>query len=124
MATQHSRTAARTMISPAVILLLGWMLIPLSMTIYFSFQFYNLLQPGQESFAGWMNYRFFLTDPSFFDAIRNTLVLVGGLVYTFGAALLMNDHRGRYLHAGWHLLVIIGSVCHFLAVYQYGMINA
>ena len=44
------------MISPAVILLLGWMLIPLSMTIYFSFQFYNLLQPGQESFAGWMNY--------------------------------------------------------------------
>ena len=80
MATQHSRTAARIMISPAVILLLGWMLIPLSMTIYFSFQFYNLLQPGQESFAGWMNYQFFLTDPSFRDAIGNTLVLVGGVL--------------------------------------------
>ena len=90
MATQHSRTAARTMISPAVILLLGWMLIPLSMTIYFSFQFYNLLQPGQESFAGWMNYRFFLTDPSFFDAISNTLVLVGGvLVITIVGGILL-----------------------------------
>ena len=54
MATRHSRTVARVMISPAVVLLLGWMLIPLSMTIYFSFLFYNLLQPGQESFAGWM----------------------------------------------------------------------
>jgi sorbitol/mannitol transport system permease protein len=33
MATQHSRAAARLMISPAVLLLLGWMLIPLSMPL-------------------------------------------------------------------------------------------
>ena len=90
MATQHSRIAARFMISPAVIVLLGWMLIPLSMTIYFSFLFYNLLQPGQESFAGWMNYRFFLTDPSFVDAIQNTLLLVGGvLVITVVGGILL-----------------------------------
>jgi sorbitol/mannitol transport system permease protein len=31
------------MISPAVILLLGWMIIPLGMTLYFSFLRYNLL---------------------------------------------------------------------------------
>jgi sorbitol/mannitol transport system permease protein len=33
METQHSRSAARWMISPAVILLLGWMIIPLAMTL-------------------------------------------------------------------------------------------
>lgn len=90
MATQHSKAAARVMISPAVLLLLGWMLIPLIMTLYFSFQFYNLLQPGQESFAGWMNYQFFVTDPSFYDAISNTLILVGGVlvVTVIGGGLL------------------------------------
>ena len=30
MATQHSRSAARIMMAPAVILLLGWMLVPLA----------------------------------------------------------------------------------------------
>lgn len=80
MATQHSRAAARLMISPAVILLLGWMLIPLGMTLYFSFLRYNLLMPGMEEWAGWSNYTFFLSDPAFFTALINTLLLVGGVL--------------------------------------------
>jgi ABC-type sugar transport system permease subunit len=40
MATQHSRSAARLMMAPAVILLLGWMLVPLTMTLWFSFTRY------------------------------------------------------------------------------------
>ena len=37
-----------------------------------------------------MNYRFFLTDPSFFDAIRNTLVLVGSvLIITVVGGILL-----------------------------------
>ncbi|MYG25523.1 MAG: sugar ABC transporter permease, partial [Boseongicola sp. SB0677_bin_26] len=40
MATQHSRSAARLMMAPAVVLLLGWMLVPLTMTLYFSFKKY------------------------------------------------------------------------------------
>ena len=55
MPTKASRTSARLMMSPATILLLGWMLIPLCMTVYFSFLYYNLLQPGSGSFAGWDN---------------------------------------------------------------------
>ena len=35
MATRHSRSAARLMMAPAVVLLLGWMLVPLTMTLYF-----------------------------------------------------------------------------------------
>lgn len=90
MATQHSRAAARFMISPAVLLLLGWMIIPLSMTIYFSFLRYNLLIPGMEEWTGWTNYEFFLTDPAFFEALTNTLLLVGGvlLITIVGGVLL------------------------------------
>ncbi|MCD1635513.1 sugar ABC transporter permease [Martelella mediterranea] len=81
MATTHTKNAARLMMAPSVILLLLWMIIPLSMTIYFSFLRYNLLMPGTESFAGFMNYRYFLTDPAFFQAIGNTLILVGGVLF-------------------------------------------
>ncbi|MFX4601100.1 sugar ABC transporter permease, partial [Acinetobacter baumannii] len=72
MATAHSRAAARLTMSPAVILLLGWMLIPLVMTLYFSFLRYNLLMPGTEEFIGTLNYQYFLTDPAFFSALGNT----------------------------------------------------
>jgi sorbitol/mannitol transport system permease protein len=68
------------MMAPSVILLLGWMIIPLSMTIYFSFLHYNLLMPGMEEFVGTLNYRFFLTDPAFIAALINTLLLVGGVL--------------------------------------------
>ena len=80
MATKASKSAARLMISPAVVVLLGWMLVPLCMTVYFSFLYYNLLQPGATPYAGWDNYYWFITDPSFQDAIYNTLALVGGVL--------------------------------------------
>jgi sorbitol/mannitol transport system permease protein len=76
MATAHSRTTARFMIAPSVLLLLGWMIIPLALTVYFSFLRYNLLMPGAHEWIGLMNYRFFLTDPAFFEAMVNTLILV------------------------------------------------
>ncbi|MDJ0895487.1 MAG: sugar ABC transporter permease [Alphaproteobacteria bacterium] len=95
MATAHSRTAARFMISPSVLLLLGWMVVPLSMTLYFSLLRYNLLMPGMEEWTGLTNYQFFLTDPAFFEALRNTLLLVGGvllitIVGGVGLALLLD----------------------------------
>jgi len=90
MSTQHSRSAARLMISPAVVLLLGWMIIPLALTLYFSFLRYNLLMPGMETWAGWSNYYYFLTDPAFFAALTNTLLLVGGvLVITITGGVLL-----------------------------------
>lgn len=78
------------MVSPAVILLLGWMLVPLSMTIWFSFLNYNLLSPGMREFIGTVNYEFFLTDPAFLSAMLNTLFLVGGvlLITVVGGVLL------------------------------------
>ncbi|MCA1494294.1 carbohydrate ABC transporter permease [Sinorhizobium alkalisoli] len=81
MATLHTRSAARLMIAPSVLLLLAWMIIPLSMTIYFSLLRYNLLMPGMEEFAGLSNYTYFLTDPAFFQAIFNTLAIVLGVLF-------------------------------------------
>lgn len=88
MATAHSRAAARLTMAPAVVLLLGWMLIPLAMTLYFSFLRYNLLMPGSEDWIGTLNYQYFLTDPAFFTALGNTLALVGGvLALTIGGGI-------------------------------------
>ncbi|WP_137133581.1 sugar ABC transporter permease [Rhizobium sp. FKY42] len=80
MATIHTRSVARLMMAPSVILLFAWMIVPLGMTIYFSLLRYNLLMPGTEEFTGLLNYEFFLTDPAFFDALKNTLLLVGGVL--------------------------------------------
>lgn len=78
------------MILPSVILLLGWMIIPLSLTLYFSFLRYNLLMPGGNPFVGFENYSYFLSDPAFFTALTNTLLLVGGvLIITIVGGVLL-----------------------------------
>ena len=90
MATLQTRATARIMMSPAVILLFLWMIVPLVMTLYFSFLRYNLLMPGTEEYVGFLNYHYFLTDPAFFTALGNTLLLVGGtlLITVIGGILL------------------------------------
>ena len=101
MATQHTSASARVMVAPSIALLFAWMAIPLALTIYFSFLRYNLLQPGEHDWAGFLNYEFFVTDPAFATAIVNTLLLVGGvLVITlvggvFLALLLDQPFYGR-----------------------------
>ncbi|RAI00570.1 sugar ABC transporter permease [Acuticoccus sediminis] len=90
MATTHTRAAAKIMMSPAVILLLGWMIVPLAMTIYFSTLSYSLYNPGDTPFVGWGNYQYFVTGPSFWPAMINTLWMVGGvlLITIIGGVLL------------------------------------
>lgn len=46
------------------------------------------------------------------------LLAAGGLLYTGGVGFYLTDHR-RFRHAVWHLFVMGGSACHFLAVLQY-----
>ena len=43
---------------------------------------------------------------------------MGGLAYTAGVAFYATD-RVRYRHFIWHLFVLAGTVCHFIAVLRY-----
>lgn len=80
MSTQSTRSSARLMAAPSVILLFIWMIVPLAMTIYFSFRLYRLLSPDRTGWVGFNNYTWFLNSPDFWVAITNTLLLVGGVL--------------------------------------------
>ncbi len=80
MATQHSRSAARLMMAPAVVLLLGWMLVPLTMTLWFSFKKYLPLRGGDLGWVGFDNYIRFVTSSAFWPSVLTTLTIVGGVL--------------------------------------------
>ena len=80
MATQSSRIAARLMVAPSVIVLFIWMIVPLLLTLWFSFRVYRLLSPDRNGWAGVRNYAWFFNSPDFWLAITNTLLLVGGVL--------------------------------------------
>ena len=75
---------------PAIVVLFLWAIVPLGMTIWFSFRRYNLLEPDQAGFAHLENYRYLLGDPSLGPAILNTFLLVGWvLIITVGLGTLL-----------------------------------
>ncbi len=43
----------------------------------------------------------------------------GGLFYTVGIVFYVFDERFRHWHGIWHLFVIAGSLCHFIAILFY-----
>jgi len=45
-------------------------------------------------------------------------LFAGGIAYTAGAVFFMAE-RIRYFHFVWHLFVILGTACHFVAVMRY-----
>lgn len=89
------------LLAPAVILLLVWMIVPLAMTLWFSFQRYNLINPLIHGFAGVANYKFLLTHPALWVSIWNTVVLVGAVLIltivigTLFAIIFNEDFPGR-----------------------------
>lgn len=74
------RKVGTALLAPSVLVLLAWMIIPLVMTLWFSFQYYNLVNPTEAGFAGWDNYRYLVTDPDFWVSLENTLILVGSVL--------------------------------------------
>ena len=68
------------MMAPAVILLLGWMLVPLTMTLFFSFKKYLPLRGGDLGWVGFDNYVRFVSSSSFWPAVATTLIIVGGVL--------------------------------------------
>nr|WP_201495233.1 hemolysin III family protein [Rubrivivax sp. A210] len=49
-------------------------------------------------------------------------LVAGGLAYTLGAVVFVFDNRLRYAHFAFHLFVMGGSACHFMAALgQFGL---
>ena len=46
-------------------------------------------------------------------------LLAGGIVYTAGILFFAMSKKVRYTHGVWHLFVIAGSACHYVAVLKY-----
>lgn len=100
-----NRTLPRILQAPAVILLLVWMLVPLSMTLYFSFIRYVLnslrrpewTTPSLENWRGLGNYEYVLWHAKdFWFAVQNSLFIVGSILILtvgFGLALALLVNR-------------------------------
>lgn len=52
---------------------------------------------------------------------RNGLlwVVAGGIFYSIGTIFYANDKKFAYFHVAWHLFVMLGSACIFLAILFY-----
>lgn len=101
--TSFARVRTLPLLAPAVVALALWIVVPLAMTVYFSLIRYNLLNPSITGFAGLENYQYLVTDPNFWVALKNTLVLVGAVLVitvmggTVLAVLFDQDFAGRGL---------------------------
>ncbi|WP_296420154.1 carbohydrate ABC transporter permease [Pseudooctadecabacter sp.] len=84
-----NRTIPRLLQTPAVVLLLFWMLVPLSMTLFFSFIRYVLnnlrrpewTSPSIENWRGFGNYQYVWNQDSFWLAIQNSILIVTSILF-------------------------------------------
>lgn len=47
------------------------------------------------------------------------LIVIGGLIYTFGSILYEKGKTKKYIHSVFHILAVIASVVHFFAIVLY-----
>ncbi len=89
-ATWRDTLSSASLKLPAIAALFLWSVVPLLMTLWFSFRRYNLMEPDRTGFDGLGNYRYLLTDPSLALAIGNTILLVASvLIITIGLGTLL-----------------------------------
>lgn len=97
--SRHSTESRRFLvgmafISPWLIGFLVFTLVPIAMSLYYSFTDYTLLQPPL--FKGLGNYRELATDPVFWKSLKNTAVYAAlslplGMIAALAVAMLLNS---------------------------------
>jgi ABC-type sugar transport system permease subunit len=119
--------------SPWAVGLLGLVLLPIALAVYWSFTNYNLLTPPR--WVGLANYRTLFADPVFLQSVRNTLFLtivgvVAGTLMGLGTAVLLNrqDRVTRSLRTVVFMPAVVPPVATaivwvFILNPQYGLLN-
>lgn len=103
---------------------LGWLVFALLWAIVVAGAFYKIfaigrwpaLSLGLYLAMGWSGV--FIALPVYRNLCPDALccILAEGVFYTSGTYFFAHDGR-RFYHGIWHLFVLAGSVCHWLAVY-------
>jgi multiple sugar transport system permease protein len=123
---------------PAIALMIGFFIIPIFMTVYYSFT--NLALTGSNAknfqFIGLLNYKTMFTDPRMWASVFHTLIfLVGSLIgqsfIGFFVAYFMQKKDqtfrsivGPCILAGWVMPEIVVALCCFAFFDTSGTMNA
>ncbi|KAB8126066.1 sugar ABC transporter permease [Gracilibacillus oryzae] len=123
------------LISPALLIVAFVVFYPIIEAIFMSFQNYDLRRPDKISFVGFENYIEMFNDPTFWLAVKNTLIWVifgVGLQFFFGfiLELLLNQQfKGRGFVRAVSLIpwatpgVLIGLMWKWIYDGNYGVLN-
>lgn len=133
MKAKRQRTAIIFLI-PAVVLLLCFMIYPLGKTIFYSFTaWYNF--STEQTFIGLDNYKELIADPVIRVALRNTVILMAGvLIFQIGFALILAimvdgiRHCFKFFRTIYFFPIVIsataiGLMFTLIYKYEYGPLN-
>ena len=133
MKAKRQRTALLFLL-PAVVLLLCFMIYPLGKTIYYSFTaWYNF--SAVQTFIGLDNYKDLIRDPVVRTALRNTGILMAGvLLFQIGFALILAilvdgvRHCFKFFRTIYFFPIVIsataiGLMFTLIYKYEYGLLN-
>ena len=133
MKAKRQRTALLFLL-PAVVLLLCFMIYPLGKTIYYSFTaWYNF--SAVQTFIGLENYKDLIRDPVVKTALRNTAILMAGvLLFQIGFALILAilvdgvRHCFKFFRTIYFFPIVIsataiGLMFTLIYKYEYGLLN-
>ncbi|GAA3974122.1 PAQR family membrane homeostasis protein TrhA [Allohahella marinimesophila] len=106
----------------------GWVVFAILWTLALTGIYFKLKSPGKRHkvhlvnyiVMGWMG---LIVAPQLMMSLPPValdLIIAGGIVYTVGIIFYLLD-RVPYAHSIWHLFVLGGSTCHYIAVY-YGVL--
>ena len=84
----------------------------------FFFQKYKAISLALYLAMGWMAVFKLKTFYEYLPGQASSWILIGGLFYTIGTYFYTKEQI-HYHHAIWHLFVLCGSACHFIAIYLY-----
>ena len=100
-------------VTPSLLFLLVFVIVPIIAALYYSFTFYDLMKPPR--FIGWDNYAKLVSDPRYPRAVTNTLFFAfgtvpSGVITSLGLALLINRSiRGIYTFRAMFYMPVVSS---------------